>query len=255
MAENNDAVNAAAAAPHHLRLPSFWCDAPRSWFTMAEAQFRLRNITEDNEMYLCLIAALPREAFRLVAHLVERDDQPADAYAQLKAALLTSHTMSNYQRVELLSRVEPLGGRKPSDLLAVMLELCPRGHETSPFFGYLFLQRLPREIRVLLAEEDAADMRALAEKADRFMALHAPQSHDSSVAAMAASPDSEDDTVAAATAGRAKKPQKKQQKKQQQRRRRSISPAAKKPSLCFYHFRFGERARHCEEPCAWSENE
>jgi hypothetical protein len=163
--------------------------------------------------------------------------------------------MSDYQRVELLSRVEPLGGRKPSDLLAVMLELCPRGHETSPFFGYLFLQRLPREIRVLLAEEDVADMRALAEKADRFMAIHAPQAHDSSVAAMAASPDSEDETVAAATAGRAKQRQKKPQKKQQQRRRRSISPAAKKPSLCFYHFRFGERARHCEEPCAWSENE
>jgi hypothetical protein len=135
MAENNDAVN-AAAAPAHLRLPSFWCGAPRSWFTMAEAQFRLRNITEDNDKYLCLIAALPCEAFRLVAHLVERDDQRADAYAQLKAALLTLHTMSDYQRVELLSRVEPLGGRKPSDLLAVMLELCPRGHETSPFFGY-----------------------------------------------------------------------------------------------------------------------
>jgi hypothetical protein len=171
----------------------------------------------------------------------------------LKAALLTSHTMSDYQRVELLSRVEPLGGRKPSNLLAVMLELCPRGHETSPFFGYLFLQRLPREIPVLLAGEDVADMRALAEKADRFMAIHAPQSHDSSVAA---SPDSEDETVAAATAGRAKQHQKKPQgKKQQQRRRRSISPAAKKPSLCFYHFRFGEKARHCEEPCAWSENE
>jgi hypothetical protein len=150
MAENNDTVN-AAAAPHHLRLPSFWCNAPHSWFTMAEAQFRLRNITEDNDRYLCLIAALPREAFHLVAYLVERDDQPADAYAQLRAALLTSHTMSDYQRVELLSRLEPLGGRKPSDLLAVMLELCPRGHETSPFFGYLFLQRLPREIRVLLA--------------------------------------------------------------------------------------------------------
>jgi hypothetical protein len=253
MAENNDAVN-AAAAPHHLRLPSFWCDAPRSWFTMAEAQFRLHNITEDNNRYLCLIAALPRKAFCLVAHLVERDDQPVDA--QLRAALLTSHTMSDYQRVELLSRVEPLGGHKPSDLLAVMLELCPRGHETSPFFGYLFLQRLPREIRVLLAEEDVADMRALTEKADRFMAIQAPQSHDSTVAAMAASPDSEDDTVAAATAGQAKQRQKKPQgKKQQQRRRRSISPAAKKPSLCFYHFRFGEKARHCEEPCAWSENE
>jgi hypothetical protein len=235
-------ADAPEHAPANLRLPAFWCDSPRSWFTMAEAQFRLRNITGDNDKYLCLIAALPRDAFRMVAHIVEQEDQADqadDAYEQLKASLVSSHTMSDYQRIELLSKVEPLGGRKPSDLLATMLELCPRGHESSPFFCYLFLQRLPREIRVLLAEEDAANKRAIAEKADRYMAIHAPQAHDS--------------VVAAATASRSKQKQKKPVKKPS--RRRSISPSTKRPALCFYHFRFGEKARHCEEPCSWSGNE
>jgi hypothetical protein len=246
-------ADAPEHAPANLRLPSFWCDAPRSWFTMAEAQFRLRNINGDNDKYLCLIAALPRDAFRMVAHIVEQEDQADDAYEQLKAALVSSHTMSDYQRIELLSKVEPLGGRKPSDLLATMLELCPRGHETSPFFCYLFLQRLPREIRVLLAEEDATNMRAVAEKADRYLAIHAPQAHDSVVAAIPAASESEEDCVAAATAGRPKQKQKKPVKKAG--RRRSISPSTKRPALCFYHFRFGEKARHCEEPCSWSGNE
>jgi hypothetical protein len=132
-----------AAAPQHspanLHLPPFWCDAPRSWFTMAEAQFHLRNITRDKDKYLCWIAALPGDAFRMVAHIVEQKDQADDAYNQLKAALVSSLTMSDYQRIELLSKVEPLGGRKPSDLLATMLELCPHGHKSSPFFCYLFL--------------------------------------------------------------------------------------------------------------------
>jgi hypothetical protein len=93
---------------------------------MAEAQFRLRNIAGDNNKYLCLIAALPRDAIRIVAHIVKQEDQADDAYEQLKASLVSSHTMSDYQRIELLSKVEPLGGRKPLDLLATMLELCPR---------------------------------------------------------------------------------------------------------------------------------
>jgi hypothetical protein len=33
------------------------------------------------------------------------------------------------------------------------------------------LQRLPGEIRVLLSEDDLADMRAIAEKADRLIAM------------------------------------------------------------------------------------
>jgi hypothetical protein len=255
MAEQNlNAADRNAAA--NLRLPAFWSDAPRSWFTMAEAQFRLRNVVDDNDKYLSVVAALPREAFRMVAHIVEREEQPEDAFQQLKAALVASHVLSDYQRVEQLSKVEPLGGRRPSELLATMLEICPREHENCPFFRFAFLQRLPREIRVLLAEEDAAELRATAEKADRFLAIHSPQAHDTVLAALPASSDAEEEAVtAAAAAGRGQKKKKQLKGKKPSHRRRSVSPVAKKPFLCFYHFRFGEKAKHCEEPCAWSGNE
>jgi hypothetical protein len=67
--------------------------------------------------------------------------------------------------------VEPLGNRKLSDLLVAMIELCPRQHLDSPFFLYFFLQRLPHEIRILLAWEDPKDMRRIAAKADHRAAL------------------------------------------------------------------------------------
>ena len=54
--------------------------------------------------------------------------------------------------MELLLAVEPLGGRKPSELLADMWELCPDNQHNSIFFAALFLQRLPREIRVMLTQ-------------------------------------------------------------------------------------------------------
>jgi hypothetical protein len=170
------------------------------------------------------------------------------------SALVSSHVMSDYKKVELLSRVEPLGGRRPSELLVTMLELCPRGHEASPFFAYLFLQRLPREIRVLLADDDTANMRAIAEKADRYLVLHTPQAHESSLVAITQPAESEeDDTMAATTAQQRGKRWKKKNfskrgKQQQQQQQKSTS-------ICTFHLRYGEKARKCEEPCSWPENE
>jgi hypothetical protein len=253
MAENN-VPDAAAHATSTLRLTPFWPDAPNSWFQMAEAQFHLRGVTADYDKYCLLLASLPKESFRMVSHLVELDgDRVADdAYTQLKRALVSSHIMSDYKKVELLSRVEPLGGWRPSELLATMLELCPRGHEASPFFAYLFLQRLPREIRVLLADDDTANMRAIAEKADRYLALHTLQAHESSLAAITQPAESEeDDTVAAATAQQRGKRWKKKnfskRGKQQQQQQKSTS-------ICTFHLRYGEKARKYEEPCSWPEN-
>ncbi len=66
------------------------------------------------------------------------------------------------------------GRCKPSVILAEMLEFCPAGESSTAVFAFLFLQRLPQEIRVLLSEDDPADMSAIAEKADRLIAMHVP---------------------------------------------------------------------------------
>jgi hypothetical protein len=253
MAENNvpnAPVGNAAVATTRLHLTPFWTDAPQGLFQMAEAQFHLHNVNADYDKYCLLVASLNREAFKMVGHLLPRDDRqvPEDAYVQLKHALVSSHILSDFKKVELLSRVEPLGGRRLAELLAAMLELCPHGHETSPFFAYLFLQRLPCKIRVLLADEEYADIRALAAKADCFMVLHTPQAHESSLAAMTLHADSsEDETVASATANRGKKWKKNKAKKGKQEK--------KEAKYCHFHSKYGEKARKCEEPCSWPENE
>jgi hypothetical protein len=52
-----------------------------------------------------------------------------------------------------------------------MLELCPHGQEDNMFFLFLFLQWLPKELRVLFAEEDLKKPRDLAPKADKHWAM------------------------------------------------------------------------------------
>jgi hypothetical protein len=91
-------------------------------------------------------------------------------------------------------QLEPLNGRKPSDMLVDMEKLKPA--DDKQYFAYMFLQRLLREVRVLLSKEPIDNMRQLAEKADAHMALHQPQSHDVAAPVAAAAPECEEDSVA-----------------------------------------------------------
>ena len=141
------AEHAAAAAPHYnaaasLKLSPFWSDTPATWFAMAECQFHLRRITDEQDPFCILVAALSK--IRLVTNIIE--DPPQNPYTKLKAVLLKSNQLTDFQRVENLHQLEPLRRRKPSELLAIMLEICPRGQDTSLFFRYLFLQRLPSRV-------------------------------------------------------------------------------------------------------------
>jgi hypothetical protein len=154
-----------------LRLPTFWVDKPASWFITAESRFRLHGINREQNRYDYLVAALSKEAVSLVLDMVENPPQH-HPYTALKERLLESHQFNDYQRVSLLFQMEPLGGCKPSELLAAMLELCPRGHESSIFFTHLFLERLPAELRILLGEDDHQNPRDVAKKADSLWALH-----------------------------------------------------------------------------------
>jgi hypothetical protein len=85
-----------------------------------------------------------------------------------------------------------------------MLRLCPRGQENNAFFNCLFLNKLPRELRVLLSEADMADKQVLGALADLFAAHNSKQAHDVG-AAVAAGPSSEQEgeetTVAAIRPG------------------------------------------------------
>ena len=71
------------------------------------------------------------------------------------------------------------------ELLAEMLRLCPRGQENNAFFDCLFLNKLPRELRILLSVADMADKQVLGARANLFAAHNSKQAHDV-VAAVAA---------------------------------------------------------------------
>jgi hypothetical protein len=144
--EHEDAPPAVNRA---VKLPPFWTANPRAWFTSAEGAFRLRNIADEESRFFNCLHALPETTVSLIADLVEADPLPANPYTELRRRLLAAHQLSDIQRVEQLHNLPPLGAQKPSELLAEMMRLCPRGQENNAFFNCLFLNKLPRELRIL----------------------------------------------------------------------------------------------------------
>jgi hypothetical protein len=199
-----------------------------------------------------------------------------NSYTELRRRLLAGHQLTDIQRVEQLFNLPPLGAQKPSELLAEMLRLCPRGQENNAFFNCLFFNKLPRVLLILLSEAEMVDKQALGARADLFAAHNSKQAHDV-VAAVAAvsSPDQEgEETTVAAIRPRAGSRQRgggggqrgrgwRGKKKrgsgggggQQVSHTLSHAEQARiRSGLCFSHFCYGSKAKHCEAPCTWSGN-
>jgi hypothetical protein len=176
-----------------VRLPPFWPHSPQLWFSQAECLFTVHNLSDQFHRYCLVVANLQHDSLRRVADIV--DAPPAGmAYNTIKQRLLASHQMTGFQRAERLFAMPALGARKRSELMAEMLEICLRGEEKTELFACLFLQRLPREIRVLLARVDHKDPKELAEQADHFWGLHETPT---SIAAVTVSGGGEEQLVAA----------------------------------------------------------
>ncbi len=214
---------------------------PQAWFTSAEGAFRLRNIVDEESRFFNCLHTLPEMTVSLI---VEADPLPANPYTELLRRLLAAHQLTDIQRVEQL-------------------------------FNCLFLNKLPRELRIFLWEAEMEDKQALSARADLFAAHNSKQGHNV-VAAVAASyspeQEGEETTVAAIRPGagsgqrgggggqrgggwRGKKKQGRGGSGQQVSHTLSHAEQARIGSgLCFNHFCYGSKVKKCEAPCTWSGN-
>jgi hypothetical protein len=226
----------------------------------------VKGVAGQFDRYCHVVSALPHDSLRLVADLVEAP--PTETiYDDIKQRLVASHQLSDFQKAEKLFLMQSLGGRKPSEMMAAMLEVCPRGEEKTNLFACLFLQRLPREIRVLLARVDHKDPKALAQQADELWALHDGRSETVAVV----QPDFGDsEMVAALRAGDRGRGGAARGGRSRGAGGRSCGgrgggrPALEEPEasrearlaagLCIKHWCYGEAASSCAQPCSWQGN-
>ena len=170
-----------------------------------------------------------------------------EPYTKLKDALLASHQLTDFQRVELLHAMEPLGGRKPSELLADMWELCPTEQHDNIFFAMLFLQCLPRDIRVLLTHEDHRNLRLLAN-------ANATAVGDFQTDPVAALPGKNTTASSKRSSRPHYRPKHSRGSQKEQYTSAPVALAKDPTGLCFYHWNFGDKANNCTDPCSWQGN-
>jgi hypothetical protein len=139
-------------------------------------------------------SALPAEIVYQVIEVV--DALPAAGqYEFFKNKRLNIHQLSYYEKFDMLVKMEPMGGRKPSQLLHAMLEFCPLGMERHLSFHYFFMQELQHALQTQLGEVQPGGPRALAVRADRLWSVHSTKA-----AGTVAVADGQEETLAASIA-------------------------------------------------------
>ena len=207
-----------------LKLPTFWTSQPEVWFAQAEAQFNLRGITADDTKYFYVLGALDQQTATRLLDLISRPPV-GDKYKKLKDRLIDTFGLSKRERASRLLHFRPLGDSKPSTLMDEMLGLLG-DHPPCLLFEQLFLERLPEDIRIQLVDSKIEDHRQLAKRANALWSSREMESNTNAV-------------------------QRRPQEQKTELKTRASSP----DKLCYYHRRFGEAARQCRQPCAWSGNE
>ena len=252
----------------NLKLPPFWPSDPEVWCTQVEAQFATRGITAQKTKFEYIVASLSPEYATEVRDLILHPPatRPYDA---LRDQLVKRTAASDQRRLQQVLHSEELGDRKPSQLLRRMQQLLgdTAAATDRTFVRGLFIQRLPANIRMVLASAaDSTSLEDLAHLADRIVeAAPSPISsiNDTLPPPPLPGPEIEQlrsevgrlaDLVADLSTN--ERPSRRRSLTPRRRSwtpRRSPSPA--RQTLCWYHEQFGSAARKCRPPCSKSGND
>lgn len=213
-----------------LKLPMFWPEHPRVWLQQAEAQFALRSITSDVTKYYYVVAALDQATALRVIDVLEEPPQ-LNKYDNLKRRLTDIFGLSRRQRADRLLEYgsHSLGDMRPSQLMDEMLGMLG-AHKPCMLFESIYLKAMPEDIRLQLATADFADPRTLAKTADElWQARERPAVFVSQT-----------------------RPQRNALPRANDTRQRESNTTT---DVCYYHRRFGNNAKKCNSPCAFSGND
>ncbi|UYV73057.1 hypothetical protein LAZ67_10001691, partial [Cordylochernes scorpioides] len=242
-----------------IKAPEFWPNDPELWFITLESQFLLNKpspITNDDTKFSYLISLLPPSTAIEVREFII-SPPPDNKYDALKKAIIKCTADSEFKKLQQLLTQEELGDRLPSQLLRHLRQLIGESKAVSDTtLKMLWMQRLPKNIQIILTTQEQASLNSLADLADRVTEItSSPSSSTSTLEKELASLRAEISALKIDL-------DKKEERIPRSRSRSSSSSRKSSPnsyrkynpngSWCWYHFRFKHHARKCISPCTFN---
>lgn len=246
-----------------VRIPPFYPEKPALWFAQMEAQFVLSNIKSDETKFFYITGNLDPQYAAEVEDIISYPP-PTEKYEKLKGELIKRLSASREKKVKQLLMHEELGDRKPSQFYRHLLNLAGPG-VPEEFLRTIWTSRLPSSMQALVASQSKTDLAELAEFADRIHDIVGIQVASNSAITTPTSPGHAGNLVNPEIAALTKKIEMLANKVDRLSRARDHSSSRtryrhrsgsnrsdasyKRFPLCWYHQKFGERARKCVKPC------
>ncbi|UYV76785.1 hypothetical protein LAZ67_14002014 [Cordylochernes scorpioides] len=242
-----------------IKAPEFWPNDPELWFITLESQFLLNKpspITNDDTKFSYLISLLPPSTAIEVREFII-SPPPDNKYDALKKAIIKCTADSEFKKLQQLLTQEELGDRLPSQLLRHLRQLIGESKAVSDTtLKMLWMQRLPKNIQIILTTQEQASLNSLADLADRVTEITSSPSSSTSTLEMELA------SLRAEISGLKIDLNKKEERIPRSRSRSSSSSRKSSPnsyrkynpngSWCWYHFRFKHHARKCISPCTFN---
>lgn len=272
---DTSAAFASVESVANIKIPPFWKHDPGLWFIQIEAMFQTNRITSDITRYNHIVSSLDAETMREVADIL-RNPPKEGKYLQLKSEIIRRFSDSADQQLHKALAEVQLGDKKPSQLLRQLQSLA--GNRASEdVIRIRWLALLPPSIVRCLKILRAATLNEQAQLADELMENHsapfimATNSTDNRPVSpnhrftdavltnlaqdMSAMRLAMNDLVArieelTRTVSHRDSHTPYRGRSRQRSHSREFPPST--GSECFYHRKYGAKAKHCTPPCTYN---
>ena len=212
-----------------VQLPPFMKASPTAWFTLCDANFFIRKVTDSETKFWYVVSKLDEETLkRIHAFLAKPRDK--DPYKAIREVLCESFEPSVEQKLDTMLAASSMGSEKPSDFMAELDRLAA-GLDIEDVKRRIFVRSLPERISTAISGFSGTTAE-LVRAADKSWAQAGETAAVSSIA-----------KVPKAGRGRGNK------NGNQLRPADPGSPRSATPLLCPFHKKYGDSARRCLPTC------
>lgn len=254
-----------ASSISRMWCPPFDAEDVETWFVCLEAAFCMNAVKLDKHMFNAVIVALGTQAKHFHSAIAKCNTATtSDRYLVIKKAVIDHFKPSESERLTSLLSGVSLGDQKPSQLLSQMRRMG--GDRCSnAVLSNIWLRALTPTVRSIIAAIPSASLDEQAVVADKIMEV--PNGEVSAVRTRAAENCSSQANQIAALEGKVEaltqrleevlavhRPASFDRRPRQRSRtreswgRRSSETRKKSPRrwICWFHYRYGNKAERCE---------